>query len=97
MCTTFAHLKPNCGGSLTAGVAALLTTFKDFSSLDEKSDLKLTKNIQVLKKQIEMITWEQDWAQAEEEVHPQLRCRAKLVVLCQSCNAYHPLAAGQPL
>ena len=43
MFTTFAHLRPNCGGSLTAGVAALLTTFKDFSSLDEKGDFELTK------------------------------------------------------
>ena len=30
MCTIFAHLRPNCGGSLTAGVAALVTTFKDW-------------------------------------------------------------------
>ena len=46
----FAHLRPNCGGSLTAGVAALLTTFKDFSSLDEQSDFKLTKKISKSKK-----------------------------------------------
>ena len=41
----FAHLRPNCGGSLTAGVAALLTTFKDFSSLDKKRRFSSKKKL----------------------------------------------------